>query len=419
MKSAFARMEPSIGPLALLAVLILFSGCATYQSKVDGSRLMLAQGKPEQAMAQLQPLADQQNDDQLVYILDYAVALQAAKRYKESASYFAKAEKIADIQDYHSLTNISASLLLSEGMVQYKGDDFEKVLINGVNSINYLMMNDLDSALVEVRRLNEKLYKFKFEGNRNYAQNPFAFYLSAMIWEADKKWDDAYIDYKKAYELNPSYEPLKEDLVRSAMRARRDDDLADWKKKFPQVKPRPEWKDPTIGELVFIYQQGWGPRKQPHPASHRVPKLYPVSSYTQQAQVEVVGYSPAALTVPAFSVQDVAIQTLDEQYAPLIAKRVAGVAVKAVAADQIRQKNQLLGELAWIAMNVADQADLRQWSTLPQSFQIARVYLQAGSYKIRAQGLTGGGALSGEEMAEQDIVIKPGKKTFLSWRSFR
>ncbi len=414
--TAKLRLQNFLYPIFALLLSVQL-GCATYQNKVGEARVLLSQDKPQEAAKVLQPLADKDSDDQLVYLLDYAVTLQANHQYKESANYFARAEKIADIQDYHSISKISASLLLTEEMVQYKGDDYEKVLLNGVNAVNYLVMNELDNALVEVRRLNEKLYKFKFEGNRNYDQNPFAFYMSAMIWEADKKWDDAYIDYKHAFDLIPGYPPLHEDLIRTAMRSGRSDEAEEWKKKFPEVKPRPEWRDPTVGELVIIYQQGWGPRKQPHPSSPRVPKLFPVYSLTQRARIEVEG-TAEAVTEPIFSVQDVAIKTLDSQYAALIAKRVAGVGVKAVAADQIRQKNQILGEVAWLALNFTDRADLRQWSTLPQTFQIARIYLKGGSYKLRIHGLTGGGAPSGEELPEQSIDIKPGKKTFYSWRSF-
>ncbi|MCB0385830.1 MAG: hypothetical protein KDD43_10595, partial [Bdellovibrionales bacterium] len=87
--------------------------------------------------------------------------------------------------------------------------------------------------------------------------------------------------------------------------------------------------------------------------------------------------------------------------------------------DQLRQKNETLGQLAWIGMNLADRADTRQWSTLPETFQIARMYLPAGTYKVRVEGLTDNGKKSGEEMAPVEIKVKPGKKTFMTWRSVR
>jgi hypothetical protein len=282
-------------------------------------------------------------------------------------------------------------------------------------AVNFLMQNKLEEAQVETRKLNDKLYKYRFEGKKNYQQNPFAFYLSALIWEANRDWDSAYIDFKKAYDLNPSMPYLKEDLIRAATQARRDDELAKWRKEFPGVKPV-NLKD--VGEVVVVYQQGWGPRKGPHPGFPRIPKLYPTSAQTVSARVEVEG-GPTELTQTAVDVTDVSIKTLDEQYAEMIAMRVAGIAGKAVLADQIRQKNQLLGDLAWIGLNLADQADLRQWSSLPASFQVAKLRLKEGTYKIRIVGLDGSGQPTGEESPWYEVKVEKRRKRFLNWRSLR
>jgi hypothetical protein len=420
-----AWVRTSVRATLLGSLLVgLLGGCATYQAKMTEARRLLSMNQPSQAAAQLEPLANEVGKDQLVYILDYATALQLAGRYKESALALERAERIADIQDYHSISKVTSSLVLSEDMVQYKGENFEKVLINGINAINFLELGDLDGALVEVRKLNQKLYKFKYEAKQDYEQSPYAYYLSGVIWEADHKWDDAYIAYKSAYELAPDYAPLREDLFRSAIKAQRSDEVADLKKKFPDLKFRPEWKNPEMAEIVLVYQQGWGPRKEPRPESPRFPRLRPVSSVTASAKLVVHSETNAVLTEVApshtiFSVQNVAIKTLNEDYARLVAMRVAGIATKAVVANQLRQKNEALGQIAWIAMNLADRADLRQWSTLPQTFQIARAWVPAGKYKISAKGLDYSGSETGEGMTERIVEVKPGHKAFVTWRSLK
>ncbi len=397
---------------------LLFFGCATYQSKVESARDNLTAHENDKAIKTLEPLAETVDKDQLVYVLDYSVALQQAGNYKESARWLGKADKIAEIQDYTSLSREASSIILSAEMVQYKGDDFEKILINSVNAINYLMMNELDDALVEVRRVNEKLYRFKTEAKRDYEQSPYASYLAGLIWEASGKFDDSYIDYKKAYELAPNYAPLHADLIRSAIRARREEDVEKWKKTFPEAQIGNDWKDPKSGELVFIYQQGWGPRKRPRPGAPRFPKLFPVLTSTRSAELQVDG-ADKIRTTSIYSVQDVEIKTLENDYAGIVAKRLAGVATKAVIADQIGQKNKLLGFATAIALNATDRADVRQWSTLPETFQIARKYLKAGTYKISIEGLNYAGIPTGENMPPQEVRILPGKKTFITWRSFR
>lgn len=387
--------------------------CASYQHQTDDFRSKLYQGRPSEAAEKVKEKAFKPGDDQVVYLFEYGTAQQMAGNYAESNKAFLKAEDLTEVKDYHSVSRIAGSLLLNEGMVQYKGDDFEKVLINGMLAINYLMLGQLDEAQVETRKLNDKLYKYRFEGKRNYQQNPFAFYLSAMIWEAERNWDSAYIDYKKAYDLNPDIDYLKEDLIRAGMAARRDEDVAMWKKKFPGVKPADLKNN---GEVVLIYQQGWGPKKQPNPAFQRVPKLYPQSSYTMHAKLEVEG-GQSELSQTTANISDIAIKQLDEQYAGLIAMRVAGVATKAVVADQIRQKNELLGQLAWLASNAMDQADLRQWSSLPATFQVAKLRLKPGRYKIRAVGINMGGEPTNETTGWLDIKVEARKKQFIYFRT--
>ncbi len=403
----------------VVCFVFLNTGCATYQSKVADARSAIAANDPDKAVTLLKPLAEVEGDDQLVYLLDYATALQIDGKFKESAKQYASAQKIASIQDYHSVSKVTSSLLLSEEMVQYKGDDFEKVFINAMNAVNFLNLNELDDALVETRRLNEILYKFKFEGKKNYDQNPFAFYLSAIIWEAGRNWDDAYIAYKSAFALAPDYKPLREDLIRAAIRAQREDDVAKWKAQFPEVAVRSEWRDPAYGEIVLVYEQGWGPRKEPRPGSPRFPMLVPVFSNTRRAELTIEDGGRSATSNRIFSVQQVAIKALNDDFARLAAMRVAGVAAKAVVSDQIRQKNPLLGDLAFLALNATDRADLRQWSTLPESFQIARIPIKAGKYRVRVTGLNTNGGNSGESMPEKLIQVSPGAKTFFSWRSVK
>jgi len=404
-----------LGRLLLAGALFFLAGCATYQSQLSGTKSLIQKNRPTEAAQAIEKKAEAEGDDQVVYLFEYATALQLAKDYKSSNAAFLKAEELTAIKDYHSLSRITGSLLLSEGMVQYKGEDYEKVLINAMLAVNFLMLGDLEAALVETRKLNEKLYKYKFEAKRDYQQNPFAFYLAALIWESNKDWDDAYIDFKKAYDLNPNVAYLKEDLIRAAKAARREDEVKKWQKAFSEVKPGPT---KGMGEIVLVYQQGWAPVKRPHPDWPRVPKLYPVSSSTQSARLLIEGVGDETSQVIS-SVSDVAIKTLDEAYKGLIAKRVAGVAAKAVVSDQIRQKNQLLGDLAWIGMNLADRADLRQWLTLPESFQIAKRRLPPGKYKVTIVGVDKAGAETGERSEEMEVVVKANAKTFLSWRSVK
>lgn len=378
---------------------------------------MLKEGHTSEALEKLKPLADQDSKDQLIYLLDYATALQIAGQYKESNTYFLKADKLTDLNDYHSVSKVTASLLTSEEMVQYKGESYEKFLINTMLAINYLMLGELDEAMVESRRINDKLSKMKLDGRKPYELSPFANYLTGVLWEADQKWDDAYISYEQAYKLDATNPFIAPDLIRSAKKARRDEAYIQWKKEFPQIAENKEWYDKSLGEVVIIYQQGWGPEKHERPGSYRFPKLYPVFSETQFVKATLNGEGSYG-SQTAYNIERVAIETLEDDFGALVARRVGGLVAKEVVADQIRQKNELLGFVAWVGMHVSDRADLRQWSTLPRSFQLIRIPVKAGSYKLNLQGYTGGGSPTSESYA-QDIQVRSGRKTFVNWRSLK
>lgn len=414
MNTNLKRLTPFVGLFFILSL----SACATYQGKVQTARDALVNHNYDEALKILEPLAAKEDGDQLVYLLDTGVAYQIAGKIKESNVTLLKADRLSELVDYQSVSRVTGSLVLNQEMVQYKGDTFEKIFINAYLAMNFLEIGQLDDALVEARRINEKYIKYRQEEKQKFELNPFSKYLSALIWEASRSYDDAYIAYAEAYKLDPTIPGIDQDLIRAAKLARRMDSYQDWKKKFPGVKEDPNWYNKSMGELVVIYQQGWGPRKVTSSNEYRLPALRPVHSETQQARLIVDGLSPV-MSHPIYNVEQAAIKTLNEDYGILVAKRVAGIATKAVVADQVRQKNQLLGDLTFLALNLADRADLRQWSTLPQSIQLIRVPLAAGKYQFSLEGINYAGAPTGESLAKQEVTIKPGQKNFVIWRSLK
>lgn len=405
----------------VFAGLFLFSlmhiACATYQGKVAQSRQLIVQGQYNEAADYLKPLAEDKNGDQLVYLLDYSVALQLGGKIKESNSALQSADRLADFQDYFSLSRQAGSLVLNQEMVQYKGDSFEKIYINAAAALNYLELNQLDEALVETRRMNEKYNLLNTEDRKTFEKNVFGKYLSALIWEANQNWDDAYIAYEEAYKLDPTIPSLPKDLIRVSKKARRTDTYQKWKKQFPQVTEKKEWYDKTYGELVVILEQGWGPRKSQF-GSDALPVLVPVHSETQsfRATVDGVGQFPSERV---YDVEKAAIETLHNDYAWLAAKRVGAFATKAILADQVRQKNEALGLIAAVALHATERADLRQWSTLPETVQVIRVPLKAGTYSLQLHGLNAAGALTGEARQFHGIKVQPQRSTFVRWRTLR
>lgn len=402
--------------LVVPALLVVLVGCATYQSKVHQSKEALRQGRYHEAIEQLQALVEKEKDDKLVYLLDYATALQMAGRLKESTQAYLDADRLMEINDYHSVSNIVTATLGSEEMIQYKGESFEKYLVNVMLALNFLSENNLDSAMVEARRINEKLSKMKMEGRKPFELSPFANYLSATIWEADKKYDDAYIDFERAYKLDPSIPVIGEDLIRTAFLARRTESLRKWQKQFPDIPDPKQWVLPKATEVIIIVMQGWGPKKVPRVDEPRFPTL--VASPSETKKIEVwENLKKLGETQVVYNIEKVAMETLAEDYSSLAARRFGAVIAKEVVADQIRQKDEALGALAWFIMHASDRADLRQWSTLPASIQIKRIQAKPGSFGFTLRGIGAEGAPTGESHEVVIENLKPGEKRFIVWRA--
>ncbi|MEW6055621.1 MAG: hypothetical protein AB1540_03330 [Bdellovibrionota bacterium] len=369
----------------LILVLLIF-GCSSYTSTTRSARDEFYSGKYTDAAKRLEKGAHEDGVDQLLYLFDRATALHHAGEYEESNKDFHLADKLAEIKDYTSLATEVATLVTNDKIIPYKGEDFEKTLIPQYLALNYLMLGKHEDALVECRRVNHKLHLMITQGQRKYQLNPMASYLAAILYEDNREWDHAYIDYQAVKKLLPELSYLREDLYRLAWRNKIREDMQRWAEEFglsaeEQKRIRDTANKP---EIIVIIENGRSPEKQPHPTWTALPRYVP--RYNPVSQLEVtVNQETLGLSQTLFDVEKTAIQNLDDKFAGILAKKVGGVVAKEVVAHQIgKRTDPIIGALAWLGMHAVNQADLRSWLTLPKDFQIFRVRVEpAESYTIR------------------------------------
>ena len=406
-----------------LSIFIFFTGCATYQSKVAPARELLANQQCDPALKALEELSIKADGDQLIHLLDYSAALQICGDYKKSNQVFLKAEKLADEIDYLSVSRVAGATLLNEEMVQYKGDTFEKLFINVSLALNFMQLGQFDSALVEVRKINQKFLKYKADDKKNLELSSFAKYLSALIWEADQKYDDACIDYREAFLLDTTYRKVGLDMLRGCWKANRQGEFKDLVTKMNATNEEIKLaKDFDKTELILVFMQGWGPRKQPRADAPTFPQLVSVNSNTHFLKAEVIGALDKVLETyqsePVYSVEKAAIATLNADYNSLVARRVGARVAKEVVASQIRQQDKALGQLAWLVMVASERADLRQWSIYPKSVHTVRIPLKPGKHTIRLTGLNIY-LNDSEKLPDLVVNIRGGQKKFELIRSLK
>lgn len=379
----------------------------------DGATNRLKEGFEKETLA---------GRDGLLYLLDLGLALHTAGKIEESIRYFRLADQAVEIKDYTSLATEASTLLVSDTVKQYKGEDFENVLISAYLAMDYALAGKREDAIVEAKRVNRKLYMMKAEGKRNYKQNAFARYLSATLYEADRNWNDAYVDYKLAAELLPDSPAIGRDLWAMAWKMKNRDELARYAEKYriadaEEAALKRRVSPERSAEIVVIFQNGISPKKIPEPDFPSVPKFVPRRNPVAGGEAIVAAAGGGAAVARAktdrlMDIESVAIENLREKWGGILAKKIGGVVVKQAIGSAIDAKthNSGLGALLALALYASDQADTRSWNLLPKDLQLARLAVPAGTYAVslKPDGMPA--------LPAKTVQVKNGEKIFVTFR---
>ena len=225
---------------------------------------------------------------------------------------------------------------------------------------------------------------------KNSFQNAYTFYFSGLIYEQQRKDDDAYIDFRKGLEIKPQNPYLLDDTFRLASDLKRDDDL-DWlKKKYP------DWKEksaPGQTKLIVFFEEGRAPIKEQlkisvpidanltewvsmaapiYPSQKRAPKTLSVHQNGLLGETDLL-----------CDVQALAVMSLKEQAKLRIARQITRMIVKGYATKIAQDEAGATGGLAGSVYGVlSENADLRSWLTLPSNIQVGRFSIPEGSQRI-------------------------------------
>ncbi|MBM7114226.1 COG3014 family protein [Archangium primigenium] len=410
-----SRARPQAGGLLLVA-LVLLSGCAgDYVARTRSLRGAYESGDYGRALSELDAVEKQgSGKDALLVLLDRGMVLHSAGRWKESIEVLARADRLASELDAVSVSEEAGALITNERQRAYRGEDFEKLMISVLQALNYAQLEQDEEALVEVRRVNERLRKMVVEEKKPYEQLAIARYLGGVLYEDQRDWDAAYIDYENALRLAPGLGELAEPLLRLARRTGRQDEYERLLARFPGLPHAP--LGPDEGQVVIVVEAGRSPEKEPADRRLNSHELIQVPVYRDRSRPGLVrvgvesGAPMRAVTVT--SLADVAEVHLEDRLGRMLAKQVAGVGVKAglAAGAGALARSEAVGALTFLVLNAANQPDLRSWLSLPAEFQVARLRLPAGVHTVRVEGPGWS--------ASQRVEVKPGRVRLVVVRGY-
>lgn len=355
--------------------------------------------------------------DAILYHLEKARILQVNQQYEESSQLYKKAFELLDKQNNRATVSASRlgfkalSMLSNDSIVPYDVPPYEQVLAHISQAKNYIQLNNAEAASVEMRvaqriqreieiehekELQKKSEKEKakqenpqavnsldeaFAGLdpiagriKNTYQNAYAFYMAANLWEALGEYNDALVDYKKAYELQADSNIAKDVQRLDRMTSKNKD---------------------TVPVVVFI-EQGIVPKKIENKLAIPVPNgivniafaTYEPSTYTIPKSLNVsLGDRTTQQSFVLNDIGALAVKELKERTVGNVSGQIVRATTKFVAQQQLGQHLGALGQLAGNLMNVAtERADLRAWSTLPSNTQIARFEVKPGTHHLQISG---------------------------------
>ncbi|MCG2573688.1 hypothetical protein LVY74_08965 [Acinetobacter sp. ME22] len=350
----------------------------------------------------------ERSKDAVLYLLEQARIQQVNLDYEQSRDSYKKAFALLDKQNNRAKVSISRvgfqalSMLSNDSVVPYLVAPYEQVLAHISQAKNYIYLKDTESASVEMRiaqqlqrdiELNhEKELEKKTSAQspaqldqtlegldsitsrvKNTYQNSYAFYMAANLWEVIGEYNDALVDYKKAYELQPDPQ-IAEDIKRVELSS---------KHKITNQIP-----------VIIFIEQGLVPQKVENKLAIPMPPngilniafaSYEPSSYSRPQTMNVsLNNHKIKNSYVLNDIGALAVKQLKEQTTTVVSNQILRATTKFVAQQQLGQQFGPLGQIAGNLLNITtEHADLRTWSTLPSNTQIARLSVPQGKHSLQ------------------------------------
>ena len=141
----------------------------------------------------------------VLYYLDEGIITHYGSRFDESNQSLSQCETMMEGLYTKSLSKAAASFVISDNTVPYRGEDFERAMVNLFMALNYVGLGDREDALVEARRVDNVLSvinsHYEEDAKNVYKEDGFIRFIMGTLYEADAEMNDAYISYKKAEEI--------------------------------------------------------------------------------------------------------------------------------------------------------------------------------------------------------------------------
>lgn len=428
------------------ALLLITTACG-HASRTKAARTALDQNEPEKALelyneelevdSAKQLPADFDGDETLL-VLDRSMVLQQLAQYELSSRDLEVADKRIELLDFtRSSTDDISRYLFSDDSGPYKAPPYEKLMINTMNMVNYLVRGDLNGGRVEARRFTVMQDYLKSSSSDQAVLLGAGSYLAGFIFEKSNEPQTALRYYDEALQYG-SFPTLNAAIGRLAKKAGyRTPRL---QAAIDQAASQAQDTEAAEAEVLVVLNYGRVPAKvalrlpiglaltrasgavSPSDARRanelaaqglvtwiNFPTLDKPRGGHRSAQVKL---NSRAQPLDAVAIDKLAIEAWKEGEGALIASAitrmisrvVAGQVAKSVGGDD--GVGVLLSLVTQASMTAADTPDTRSWATLPARIALGRFRVPAGTHVVTMQ--------VGAQTVERKLELEPGGWTALN-----
>jgi len=385
--------------LAVIAFSLL-QGCSLQQHQLNDLAQTLDNGNASQVLAEV---ADREYPERdlaqykLTLGLLRAVNGDFAGGIRELQA--AKTE-INQLQALSISENIGA-VTVNETLRSYTSTASERMLLQQLLILSYLMEDDLDGARVEVLQMQELAKSLPEKGLSGLVSS--SYYLGGLVYELGDETDNAMISYRQAYQVMQTSKVsiprvLEDSLLLASKRLGLRSEHDKYVKKFGHDVTA---LDSNKSQLILVYWGGVVSAKQQRYLSVYEPSLgynislalpYYAKNYVKPTPWRFTVLGKTAETEIFDDVNLLARADLDAESAAIYAAALARVIIKQTALHEVKKKDEdgLATLLLNITSMISEMADVRSWNMLPASIQVQRVSLDAGTYYLQQPSLTQG-----------------------------
>ena len=434
---------------AALAV-VTAAGCATYSERtqlardaaqagdIAGSEKVLNKFLGTKSSADL---PTQWKKETIVALLERAMVLHAKGDWQLSARDMVAADKQLVLLDVARDAGQVGKWIFSDSAGKYHAPPSEKLVLNAINMLNYVLVGDLSGARVEAKRFTITREYLGLLDAGAAAHGAFGSYIAGFVFERLGEADTALRYYDEALQEQafPSLRaPIARLAARSSYRSPRIDAMLGATQ--PVDAAAEAVPAAPLGEILVVMNVGRVPYKVPermpiglaiglgaayitgsaavleHSALKFIiyPELVPSRALFNTGTLQVDGAEwPLEL---ATNLDAEIVREYEALKPKIIGAAISRMIVRAAVAEGARAAGKqakdgagaIVGLLAALAaegaMVAADKPDTRSWTLLPAFVFVARVPVQPGQHRVAITAMGSGG----REHRDLSVDVKSG-----------